>query len=144
MPKPAQYTDDEVDELLKRIFVRHQGKASAIKRWDLVLEAFGAGSDIPRTDTNTYDRMVREGVERLRNHGWIILNLNDGRGRYLSTTEEEYREWRTVYKKQLKSIAGVLRTMDKHAAVKYPNLFQPSLFGKPVMDDLLEDEWQTF
>lgn len=134
------YTNDELDRKLKVIFAAHQGRANAIKRWDLVVEVYGAGSDLPRTDANTGDREIRDGVERIRNHGWLILNLNDGRGRFLCTTEEEYREWRGVFLKQLKSIAGTVRSMDKFAKVKYPNLFQPSLFGGQVMDELLDSE----
>jgi hypothetical protein len=122
------YTDDELDERLKRLFVEHQGKARAIKRWDLVLEVFGAGSDFPRTDTNVGDRQIRDAVERLRNHGWLILNLNDGRGRYLCANEAEYWEFRNVYVKQLRSIAVSIKAMDKTAQQKYPNLLQPSLF----------------
>ena len=136
-----QLTDDELDEKLKRLFVAHQGKERAIKRWDLVTSVFGVGADTPRTDGNTSDRQIRDSVERLRNHGWIILNLNDGRGRFLSSNEEEYLDWRKVYLKQLKSISAVVRTMDKFARIKYPNLFQPSLFGKEVMEELVEEEW---
>lgn len=131
------YTDDELDNKLKRLFADHQGKERAIPRWELVVEVFGAGSDHPRTDANTCDREIRDAVERLRIHGWLVLNLNDGRGRFLCENEAEYWEWRSKYVKQLKSIAATIRAMDKAAKVKYPNLFQPSLFGGDVMEDLL-------
>lgn len=135
------YTDDELDSKLKRIFADHQGKERAFPRWELVLSVFGAGSDTPRNDGNTHDREIRDAVERLRNHGWVILNMNDGRGRFLCSSEEEYLEWRGRYSKQVKSISATLRSMDKAARVKYPNLFQPSLFGAQVMDELTEIEW---
>lgn len=135
---PITLTDDELDERLKRIFANHQGKDSPIKRWDLVVEAFGAGSDLPRTDANTSDRMVREGVERLRNHGWLILNLNDGRGRFLCVSEREYWEWREVALKQVKAIAGTVRAMDKAATHKFPNLLQPSLFDLDEVTRVIE------
>ena len=134
------YTDDQLDERLKRIFAAHQGKDCAVKRWDLVVDVFGAGSDHPRTDANTGDRQIRDAVERLRNHGWVILNMNDGHGRFLCTNEEEYLDWRSRYVKQLKSIAATIRSMDKAVKVKYPNLFQPSLFGRQAMDELLDVE----
>jgi hypothetical protein len=130
-------SDDELDKKLERIFVWHQGKEKAIKRWDLVVEVFGPNSDLPRNDTNTYDRQVRDAVERLRNHGWLILNLNDGRGRWLCASEQEYWEFRSVFVKQVKSIAASIRAMDKTAALKYPNLLQPSLFD---LDELTMEE----
>jgi len=121
-------TDEQLDGILTKYFQLHQGKAQAIKRWDLVIAVFGAGSDLPRTDANGYDRQIRDGVERLRNHGVLILNLNDGRGRYLAANEAEYLEFRNVYVKQVKSIAAVLRTMDKQAVRVYPSILQPALF----------------
>jgi hypothetical protein len=124
----SQLTDDELDKRIERILCDHQGKERSVRRWDLVVEIFGAGFDLPRNDTNVYDRRVRESVERLRNHGWLILNLNDGRGRYLCATEEEYWEFRMKYVQQVKSIAAVIRCMDSAARRKYPNLLQPSLF----------------
>jgi len=125
---PIQMNDEELDEKLTKLFALHQGKVNAIKRWDLVVKVFGAGADIPRTDANSQDRQIRDSVERLRNHGVLILNLNDGRGRYLAANEAEYLEFRNVYVKQVRSIAAVLRTMDKQAERVYPNLLQPALF----------------
>ena len=121
-------TDEQLDGILTKYFQLHQGKAQAIKRWDLVIKVFGEGSDLPRTDANGYDRQIRDCVERLRNHGVLILNLNDGRGRYLAANEAEYLEFRNVYVKQVKSIAAVLRTMDKQAVRVYPSILQPALF----------------
>jgi hypothetical protein len=125
---PVQMSDEELDDKLEKLFQLHQGKVNAIKRWDLVVAVFGVGSDIPRTDANTCDRQIRDAVERLRSHGILILNLNDGRGRYLCSNEDEYHEFRNVYVKQLMSISAVIRTMDKQAVRVFPNLLQPSLF----------------
>lgn len=127
------FTEDELDEIVKRFFKLHEGKESAIKRWDLVVAIFGPGADVPRTDGNTSDRQLRDAVERLRNHGVFIVNLNDGRGRYLAANEDEYLEFRNVYIKQVKSIVAVVRAMDKAAVHVYPSLLQPTLFD---MDDL--------
>ena len=131
MPMPM--IDEELDEKLTKFFALHQGKENAIKRWDLVVKVFGVGSDIPRTDANSQDRQIRNSIERLRNHGVLILNLNDGRGRYLAASQAEYLEFRNVYVKQVKSIAAVLRTMDKQAVRVYPSILQPALFD---LDDL--------
>ena len=134
----AIMTDEQLDEILKKLFQLHQGKTNAIKRWDLVVKVFGEGSDIPRTDANGYDRQIRDSVERLRNHGVLILNLNDGRGRYLAANEAEYLEFRNVYVKQVKSIAAVLRTMDKQAVRVYPSILQPALFDLDSLTNILE------
>lgn len=131
-------TDEQLDHILKQFFALHLGKANAIKRWDLVILVFGAGSDLPRTDANGYDRQIRDSVERLRNHGILILNLNDGRGRYLAANEAEYLEFRNVYVKQVKSIAAVLRTMDKQAVRVYPNILQPALFDLDELTRVIE------
>ena len=135
---PIPLTDEQLDAKLKQLFTWHQGKERAIKRWDLVIAIFGAGSDIPRTDANGHDRQIRDGVERLRNHGVLILNLNDGRGRYLAANEAEYLEFRNVYVKQVKSIAAVLRTMDKQAVRVYPNINQPALFDLDELTRIVE------
>lgn len=134
------YTDDQLDSKLKIIFSDHQGRERAIPRWELVITVFGLGSDHPRTDANPSDRRIRDAVERLRTHGWKILNMNDGRGRFLCSSEEEYWEWREKYAKQLKSIAATIRAMDRQARIDYPNLFQPSLFGRDVMEELLDSD----
>jgi hypothetical protein len=131
-------TDDQLDETLKKLFHLHQGKANAIKRWDLVIKVFGEGSDIPRTDGNNYDRQIRDSVERLRNHGVFILNLNDGRGRYLMANKDEYMEFRNVYMKQVKSIAAVLHTMDKQVVRVYPDILQPALFDLDSLTNIWE------
>lgn len=123
-----QMTDDELDEKLKRLFVHHQGQARAIERWELVRQTYGEGSDLPRTDDNLQDRTVREAVGRLRSHGWMILDYNDGRGRFLAESQKEYMEFRTRYLKPLRARAEVIKAMDKHALLKWPNLLQPSLF----------------
>jgi len=135
---PISLTDTDLDEKLKKFFALHQGKANAVKRWDLVIAIFGAGSDLPRTDANSCDRQIRDSVERLRNHGILILNLNDGRGRYLAANEAEYLEFRNVYVKQVRSIAEVLRTMDKQAVRVYPNILQPALFNLEEVTRMIE------
>ena len=123
-----EFTDDELDERLKRLFVLHQGKENAVKRWILVTSVYGAGADMPQNDGNLQDRQIRYSVERLRSHGWLILDLGDGRGRYLCNSEEEYWEFRRSYLKPLRARAKVIRAMDKGAQLKYPDLMQPALF----------------
>lgn len=134
----APLTDDELDERLKRLFVLHQGKEQAIKRWELVTSVYGVGADLPQNDDNLQDRGIRSAVERLRSHGWLILDMADGRGRYLCTTEEEYWEFRTRYLKPLRARANTIHSMDKAAVLKFPNLLQPSLFELDELTGALE------
>ena len=133
-----QFTDDELDERLKREFVLHQGKEQAVKRWNLVTSVYGTGSDMPQNDDNLQDRQIRSAVERLRNHGWLICDLGNGKGRYLAANPDEYWEFRSSYLKPLRARAKVIRAMDKAAQEKYPNLLQPSLFDLSDVTRVLE------
>lgn len=136
---PIQLTDDELDERLKKLFEIHQGRDQAIERWELVRRIFGESADIPRNDDNAQDRLVRAAVQRLRHGGVMILDMNDGRGRFLAQDAEEYRSFRARYLQPLKSRAELIRAMDKHAAHVWPNLLQPSLFD---LDDLVVGGWE--
>jgi hypothetical protein len=130
--KPILMTDTELEEKLKRVLAAHVGRENAIPRWELVVECFGPGSDIPRTDDNLYDRAVRVGVERLRiDHGVFVLDMNDGRGRFLARDDKEYWAFRVTYLKPLQARARVIKALDGHARQKWPNLMQPSLFDIP-------------
>ena len=133
-----EFTDDELDEMLKRLLQLHQGKEKALPRWELVTSVYGAGADMPQNDSNLQDRQIRYSVERLRSHGWIICDLGTGRGRYLASTEEEYREFRTHYLKPLRARAKVIKLMDKAALLKFPNMLQPPLFDLDELTEVLE------
>lgn len=132
---PIELTETELDERLMRLMQMHRGKQNAIERWELVRKVFGAGADIPRNDDNVYDREIRKSVNRLRSHGKFILDLGDGRGRFLSTSKAEYLAFRTSFVKPIKARADVIRAMDKYAMREYPDLLQPRLFE---FDDLLQ------
>jgi hypothetical protein len=54
--------------------------------------------------------------------------MGDGKGRFIASTEEEYRAFRSSYLKPLVSRAQVVHAMDKHAVEKWPNVLQPALF----------------
>lgn len=131
-------TDSELDYALRRLMELHQGRENAIERWELVRRLFGEGSDLPRDDGNVQDRQVRAAVQRLRHGGMMILDMNDGRGRFVAQSAEEYHEFRTKYLQPLRSRAELIRAMDRHAKEKWPNLLQPSLFD---MDALRAESW---
>ena len=134
----TQLTEEQLDGVLRRLFLEHQGQAKAIKRWDLVVKVFGEGSDIPRSDDNLQDRSIRSAVERLRRHGVLILDFNDGRGRFLCKDEEEYWNFRSRYLKPLKARANTIKVLDKAAQQKFPSLLQPSLFDLSEVERVLE------
>lgn len=125
---PIQLTEDELDERLRKLFSLHQGRENAIDRWDLVRRIFGETADIPRNDDNVQDRMIRAAVQRLRHGGLMVLDMNDGKGRFVAQDAEEYRSFRARYLQPLKSRAELIRAMDRHAAHFWPNMLQPSLF----------------
>jgi hypothetical protein len=131
---PIKMTEEELDKTVKFFMRQHQGRENAVERWSLVVKVFGVGSDIPRTDDNPSDRLIREAVSRLRTHGVMICDMGDGRGRFVATTEDEWRAFRSSYLKPLVSRASVIRAMDKHAVKVWPNLLQPALFE---IDDLM-------
>jgi hypothetical protein len=138
MTSIPQFTNDELDILVRREFESHRGRENAIKRWNLVTRIFGVGADVPQNDDNLQDRAIRSSVERLRSHGVLILDLNDGRGRWLCTSQEEYWEFRTRYLKPLRARANTIKLMDRAAREKYPNLLQPSLFDVDEFRSVLE------
>jgi len=138
MPEFPQFTDDELDEILKRKLQQHQGKDKAVPRWNLVTFVYGAGADMPKSDDNLQDRQIRYCVERLRRHGWLVCDLGNGRGRYLASSVDEYREFRTSYLKPLRARADVIKLMDKAAQDQFPNSLQPSLFNLDEFRSVLE------
>lgn len=134
----TQLTEEQLDDILRRLFVTHQGSENAIKRWDLVVKVYGEGSDIPRTDDNPQDRLIRSAVERLRRHGVLILDFNDGRGRFLCKDEDEYWNFRNRYLKPLRARANTIKVLDRSARERFPNLMQPSLFDLSEFREVLE------
>jgi hypothetical protein len=121
-------SEEQLDKTLSFFLAQHQGRQNAIDRWTLVVKVFGEGADLPRTDDNLQDRMIRDAVSRLRLHGLFVCDMGDGKGRFIASTEEEYRAFRSSYLKPLVSRAQVVHAMDKYAVEKWPNVLQPTLF----------------
>ncbi len=119
--------DLELDTELRRILTEHCGHQSAIERWTLVSRIFGADAAHPRNDDNFADRRIRESVARLRGTGMLICDLGDGHGRYLATTADEYRAFRSRYGSAAFQVMETLRAMDQAANQKFPNSLQPAL-----------------
>lgn len=138
MPFANKKTPEELaalDRNVLHILLRHQGKAYAIDRWELVKEIFG-GPVLPefQNDDNMYDRDIRYAVGRLREAGHLICDLGDGKGRWMAANESEWWEFYAYYVKPIKSRAEVIRAMKKAAQERWPNLMQPSLFDLGDLD----------
>jgi hypothetical protein len=126
------YTDDELDAKLRRIFAEHVGEDRPIERWTLVIEVYGAGADLPRSDDNVQDRMVRDAVQRLRSHGFFILDMSDGRGRFLAKSKQEYKKFRRRYLKPVNARWKVIHEMDKAAVLEWSDFFQKDMFDEEL------------
>lgn len=87
-------------ELLFVIY-QHKGRENTIDRWSLVRRLFGAES-VPageESDSNPYDRRVRDNIEILRKppHQHLICNMGDGSGYFIARTRAEYDAWKKYY-----------------------------------------------
>lgn len=132
MPNPKSKTVEELaafDRTVLHILLRHQGKANAIDRWELVKDVFGEPV-LPafQNDDNLSDRDIRYSVGRLREAGHLICDLGNGKGRWMAANEEEWWEFYSYYVKPIKSRAEVIRAMKKAALDRWPDLMQPTLF----------------
>lgn len=88
--------DDEVLFLL----YQHIGRVNAVDRWTLVRKVYGdeaAMSKEDETDGNTFDRNVRDSIERWRPQGHFICNMGDGKGYFIAKDRKEYEDWKKYY-----------------------------------------------
>ncbi len=120
-------TDVELDRDVLYVMRMHRGKENAVDRWALCVRIFGPGADLPRSDNNTHDRLIRNAISRLRAHGHIICNLGDGGGFFTAETVEEYQSFREYYGRHAWPIMKTIGKMDKAAAEKWPNPLQPRM-----------------
>lgn len=130
-------TNDQLDWAVLHFVLRHQGKANAIGRWELVEQVFG--EPVPpeeRNDGNLRDRDIRYAVGRLRKQGYLICDLGDGAGRWMASTAEEFWEFYHYYVKPIKAKAEVARALKKSADEQFPNLMQPSLFDLAEVENV--------
>jgi hypothetical protein len=107
----------------------HRGESNAVDRWELVEKVFM--THVPeheRNDQNTFDRQIRESVERLRERGHLIGDMRKGAGRYMIETEQEFWRFYNIYVKPLKKGWNTAHAMREAAREQFPNLLQPSLF----------------
>jgi len=119
--KIRQYKDkNEFDRELEFVLGFHIGSNRGISRLDLVIRMYGPDavpSEYDDLDNNSFDRIVRDGIERLRLKGSMICNINDGSGYYVAATRNEYDRFTEhflgpAYKK-LQSVRAMDATADK-------------------------------
>ena len=121
-------TDEQLDREVLFHLKLHLGAAHPIGRWAIVMKIFGAGAAVPRSDSNIYDRQVRESVARLRKGGLLVCDVGDGSGKFLAVSAQEYQAFRQYYGAQAFEKLEILRAMDRAADEQFPNRLQPSLF----------------
>ena len=126
-------SDHDLDKAVFHTLSMRVGKGNAIERWTLVNHIFGVSVPAAlQNDDNSYDRMIRAAVSRLRAQGHLICDLGNGNGRYMAANEAEFWEMYSGYVKPIVTRAQIARAMKKSALRCFPNLLQPSLFT--VMD----------
>ncbi len=64
------------------------------------------------------DRSLRRVVEKIRNRGVRLCDLEDGSGLFIAKTEEEYRSFKLRYGKHAYSLMRTIRAMDKGISVE--------------------------
>lgn len=135
---PTTYTSDvELDGQVKFVLGMHQGEENGIDRWSLVGKIFGEDAvSLPtQNDDNTYDRQVRNSVERLRAKGNFICNRGNSSGYYIARTRDEYEQWKKYYLGAALRKLQVISTMDDKADMiwgkpqKEAPVGQVSMFG---------------
>ncbi len=133
---PTTYTSDsDLDGYVKYVLGMHEGEDCGIDRWDLVVKVFGEDAAILPTqnDDNTYDRQVRNSVERLRARGVFICNRGNSAGYYLAKTREEYEAWKKYYLGAALRKLQVISTMDDQADLRWGKVQKEQPMGQVSM-----------
>lgn len=64
------------------------------------------------------DRGMRLGVERIRNMGIRLCDLEDGSGLFIANNQAEYDQFKMRYGKHAFSLIKTIRAMDKNVSVE--------------------------
>ena len=119
---PTTYENDsELDGQVKFVLGMHEGADNGIDRWSLVGKIFGEDAiTLPtQNDDNTFDRQVRNSVERLRARGIFICNRGNSAGYYIAKTRDEYEQWKKYYLGAALRKLQVISTMDDKADMRW-------------------------
>jgi hypothetical protein len=120
-------SEEGLDRAVQFNLYQHRGQANGIRRETLVYELFGVQvADV--TDADSFDRNIRDAIERLRNQGHLICNLGDGSGYFIASSVGEYQAFRLRYGKHAFPILATIKQMDRAAAETWQDPLQPRLF----------------
>ncbi len=133
---PTDYSSDvELDGQVKYVLSLHEGEDNGIDRWSLVAKILVDDAVLLPTqnDDNTYDRQVRNSVERLRAKGNFICNRGNSSGYYIAKTREEYEQWKRYYLGAALRKLQVISTMDDKADQRWGKLQKSQAVGQVSM-----------
>lgn len=128
-------SDVELDSQVRFVLNMHEGEANGIDRWSLVAKIFGDDAvTVPtQNDDNTYDRQVRNSVERLRAKGVFICNRGNSAGYYIAKTRDEYEQWKRYYLGAALRKLQVISTMDDKADQRWGKVQKAQPVGQASM-----------
>jgi hypothetical protein len=70
----------------------------------------------------TSDRQLRSAIEELRDGGSLVCNMTSGDGYFLARTEEEYRDFKSLYLAHCLSMLATVKQMDRAAELRWGSL----------------------
>ena len=96
-----------IPELLYDMVKKAIGHDRAISR-ETIQSVF-----LDRYNVDIDDRMIRKAAEAIRNNGVRLIDLEDGCGMFIASTEAEYQEFRSRYGSHAFTLLRTIRAMDK-------------------------------
>ena len=68
---------------------------------------------LDRYDVDIDDRAIRLAAEKVRNEGKRLIDLEDGCGMFIASTEAEYQQFRARYGSHAFTLLRTIRAMDR-------------------------------
>ena len=112
-----------LDRALLRVLRFHQGRSSAISRFDLLRRLKDIGFDVN-------ERAMRAQINVLRKDGHLIgAAAGEGGGYYLIISREEFEEFiQTEFRSKIIDMSETVRALERQADAVFGQAYQPSLF----------------
>lgn len=83
---------------------------------------------LDRYNVDISDRMIRKAAEAIRNEGVRLVDMEDGYGMFIASTEEEYQAFRARYGSHAFTLIRTIRAMDK--GVNASEISDDEVFGE--------------
>ena len=83
---------------------------------------------LDRYNVDISDRMIRKAAEAIRNEGVRLVDMEDGCGMFIASTEAEYQEFRARYGSHAFTLIRTIRAMDK--GVNASEISDDDVFGE--------------